>query len=41
MDGLWSPALWGSPVGLGIFFVGLGVLLWGVSNIIKGGEKDG
>ena len=41
MDGLLSPALWSSPVGLGIFFIGLGVLLWGVSKLAKGGEKDG
>jgi hypothetical protein len=25
--------LWGSPVGLSIFFAGLGVLLWGVSKL--------
>jgi hypothetical protein len=24
--------LWGSPVGIAIFFAGLGVLLWGVSR---------
>lgn len=27
---VWS---WGGPVGLGIFFAGLGVLLWGVSKL--------
>lgn len=25
--------LWGSPVGIAIFFAGLGVLLWGVSKL--------
>ncbi len=25
--------LWGSPVGLALFFAGLGVLLWGVSKL--------
>lgn len=25
--------LWGSPVGIAIFFAGLGVLLWGVSRL--------
>jgi len=25
--------LWGSPVGLAVFFAGLGVLLWGVSRL--------
>lgn len=25
--------LWGSPVGLAVFFAGLGVLLWGVGKL--------
>lgn len=25
--------LWGSPVGLAVFFAGLGVLLWGVAKL--------
>ena len=25
--------LWGSPVGIAIFFAGLGVLLWGVARL--------
>jgi len=25
--------LWGSPVGIAVFFAGLGVLLWGVSRL--------
>ncbi len=37
MDGLWSPALWGTPVGLGIFIflmgIGMGVFFWGLSKI--------
>lgn len=28
--------LWGSPVGLAIFFSGLGVLLWGVGRLQLG-----
>ncbi len=33
MEILGWPGLWGSPVGIAIFFAGLGVLLWGVSNL--------
>jgi len=33
MEILAWPGLWGSPVGMGIFFIGLGVLLWGVSKL--------
>jgi hypothetical protein len=37
MDGLWSPNLWGSPVGLGILVflvgIGLGVFFWGLSKL--------
>ena len=37
MDGLWSPQMWGTPVGLGILVflsgIGVGVLLWGVSKV--------
>jgi len=32
MDKAWL-ILWGSPVGIAIFFAGLGVLLWGVSKL--------
>ena len=32
MDKAWL-ILWGSPVGIAIFFAGLGVLLWGVSRL--------
>ena len=37
MEGLWSPDMWGTPVGLGIFFlgmgIGMGVFFWGVSKL--------
>ena len=29
---------WGTPIGLGIFFAGLGILLWGLS--IEKWHKD-
>ena len=28
---LWLALYWGSPIGLGVFFAGLGVLIWAVS----------
>ena len=37
MDGLWSPQMWGTPVGLGVFFlllgIGAGAFLWGLSKV--------
>lgn len=37
MEGLWSPMMWGTPVGLGIFTFlvgsGTGILLWGISKV--------
>lgn len=37
MNGLWSADLWGTPVGLGIFFlgmgIGMGVFFWGVGKL--------
>lgn len=37
MDGLWSPNMWGTPVGLGLFFfllgIGMGVFFWGVGKL--------
>jgi hypothetical protein len=30
--GTWL-VLWGSPVGIAVFFAGLGVLLWGVGRL--------
>ena len=38
MNILFSPWMWGTPIGLGVFFAGLGVLLWGVSRIQKANE---
>jgi hypothetical protein len=38
MQGLWSVVMWGHPVGLGIFFAGLGVLLWGVGKLQENKE---
>lgn len=39
MEGLWSPMMWGTPVGLGLFMflmgAGLGVFFWGVSKIAR------
>ncbi len=29
---LWLALYWGSPIGLGVFFTGLGVLIWAVTN---------
>ena len=37
MQGLWSADMWGTPVGLGLFLlflgVGMGVFFWGVSKL--------
>lgn len=37
MDGLWSPNLWGSPVGLGLLVflagTGAGIFFWGLSKV--------
>ena len=37
MNGLWSADMWGTPVGLGLFLlclgVGMGVFFWGVSKL--------
>jgi len=30
---LWIALFWGSPVGLGIFFIGLGVLFMGIARL--------
>ena len=35
MDSIWLALTWGSPIGLGIFFIGLGVLFWGTSKLRK------
>lgn len=33
MDSSTWLVLWGSPVGIAVFFAGLGVLLWGVGRL--------
>ena len=33
MDDLFVVFRWSGPIGLGIFFMGVGVLLWGLSKI--------
>lgn len=42
MEGLWSPSLWGTPVGLGLFFflmgTGAGIFFWGLSKL--SGRKE-
>ena len=30
---LWLVLSWGSPIGLGGFLIGLGVLFWGISKL--------
>lgn len=39
MEGLWSPVMWGTPVGLGIFMFlmgsGTGILFWGMSTVLR------
>ncbi len=30
---MWIALFWGSPIGLGAFFIGLGVLFWGISKL--------
>ena len=32
---LWLALYWGSPIGLGVFFAGLGIMLWGIAQIRK------
>jgi hypothetical protein len=33
MESLFPVLYWGGPVGMGVFFIGVGVLLWGVSKV--------
>lgn len=30
---MWLALYWGSPIGLGLFFIGLGVLFMGIAKI--------
>jgi hypothetical protein len=36
---LWLSLFWGSPIGLGVFLAGLGVLFIGIAAIRKTGTK--
>lgn len=36
---LWLSLYWGSPIGLGMFFIGLGVLFFGISKLSQMGKK--
>ncbi len=42
MEGLWSPNMWGTPVGLGLVVflagIGTGVFFWGLSKISRNKE---
>jgi hypothetical protein len=46
MDSLWLSLYWGSPIGLGVFFAGLGVLIYlttktdEIKKRMKGKDKD-
>ena len=33
MEDLFIVIWWSGPIGLGVFFMGVGVLLWGISKI--------
>ncbi len=39
MEGLWSPMMWGTPVGLGLAALlvgtGTGIFFWGLSKLIS------
>ena len=34
MQALFPLMWWSGPIGLGFFFIGLGVMLWGVSKVM-------
>jgi len=36
---LWLSLYWGSPIGLGMFFVGLGVLFMGIAKLSQTKQK--
>jgi hypothetical protein len=35
MEALWMSFFWTGPVGVGVFLMGLGVLFWGISRLIR------
>lgn len=37
---LWLSLYWGSPIGLGMFFVGLGVLFMGIAKLSQAKQKQ-
>ena len=46
MDSLWLSLFWGSPIGLGVFFAGLGVFIYlatkaaEIQKRLKGKDKE-
>jgi hypothetical protein len=42
MDSLWLSLYWGSPIGLGVFFAGLGALIYLTTkaDFLKKHKKD-
>jgi len=40
MEGLFPVMWWSGPFGLGFFFMGLGVLLWGVGKVTAATSKE-
>ena len=40
LDAFAAPLAWGTPGGIAIFFIGLGVLLWGVSKLEQSKSKS-
>lgn len=41
MDDLFLAFWWFGPVGLGVFFAGVGILLWGISKFRRKQERWG
>jgi hypothetical protein len=35
MDAIWLSLYWTGPIGIAIFFMGLGVLFWGISKLAR------
>jgi len=40
MEGLNQVLSWGSPGGIALFFIGMGIFFWGFSHFIKSVKKD-